>query len=826
MNIPVDSQNAVDIFRLLEHITSLKELDLSGNSQLAKDDSEAVGCAIQRMLRVNKTLKVLNLGSCGITDPMAKHILAGLSKNTSLVALHMGSSQLSVSCAVLLVQQLTSHPTLSILGEMNILGIGKVKIDRETCTMGLLWYVVGVTIPERCMEFFRGLNDHGLKVSKLNVHNLTDQTAKHLAVGLAEDNSIRALDITKHCDISSVGAVSIFKSIEHNTGVEELDLSENSQLAEGDSEAVGCAIEKMLNVNRTLKVLNLSGCYVTDPIVKHILTGLTNNSSLVRFDIGSPKLSGSCAVSLLQQVTTLPTLSRVHVGEVNVVGVGRLKLDRGALWCVIADTVPESCVEFFRALNNSSMKVSKLTIQDLTDQTAEHFSNGLAESRSVQALKLKHSNISSAGAMSILRSLEHNTSLEELDLSGHQRLLAEGDSEAVGCAIEKMLNVNRTFKLLIISDCGLDSSVASSSFRSLEHNTSLEELDISWNSQLVVGNSEAVGCAIERMLNVNRTLKVLNLYNCGIDTAVTTHIVAGLAQNTSLTELFMGWNYPITSEGWVCVFNIFYTTSLKKLDISWNKLGMEESLALGKMLSCNNSLTEVSLACCRIPEAGLREIARGLLHNRSVKKLDVSKNKLGMEGSLVLATMLSCNNSLTELCLQDCLIPDAGVREIAKGLLQNKSLKKFDMSDNKLVMEGSLALAKMLSRNKSLNELSLEWCQIPAAGFCAIARGLLYNTSLKKLDMSHNNLAMDGSLALSKMLSRNKSLTELSLWECDISQGGLKEIARGLLKSTSLQTLVVEYTKKIFLEEALKELKRSRIFTGKNARILEIKSYI
>ena len=60
--------------------------------------------------------------------------------------------------------------------------------------------------------------------------------------------------------------MSIFRSLEHNTSLEELDLSENSQLAEGDSEAVGCAIERMLNVNRTLKLLNLSECGVTDPV--------------------------------------------------------------------------------------------------------------------------------------------------------------------------------------------------------------------------------------------------------------------------------------------------------------------------------------------------------------------------------------------------------------------------------------------------------------------------------------------------------------------------------------------------------------------------------
>ena len=48
----IDSQIAVDIFRSLEHNTRLEELDLSGNSQLAEEDNEAVGCAIERMLNV------------------------------------------------------------------------------------------------------------------------------------------------------------------------------------------------------------------------------------------------------------------------------------------------------------------------------------------------------------------------------------------------------------------------------------------------------------------------------------------------------------------------------------------------------------------------------------------------------------------------------------------------------------------------------------------------------------------------------------------------------------------------------------------------------
>jgi len=50
---------------------------------------------------------------------------------------------------------------------------------------------------------------------------------------------------------------------------------------------------------------------------------------------------------------------------------------------------------------------------------------------------------------------------------------------------------------------------------------------LSWNSQLVVGASEVVGCTIERMLRVNTRHKVLNLSHYKLDTAASIHIAAG-----------------------------------------------------------------------------------------------------------------------------------------------------------------------------------------------------------------------------------------------------------------------------------------------------------
>ena len=648
----IGSAGAVSIFRSLEHNTSLEELDLTGNSKLPEGDSEAVGCAIERMLSANRTLEVLNLSGCGITDSIGKCILTGLMKNTSLVKLAIGSSKLSGSFAVSLLQQTTTalHITVSVLGFLKW-----VNMNKRT-----LRCFIGDTIPETCVEFFRALNDSGLKISNLDVYHLTDQKAEHFVVGLAESQTVQVLDVGAN-GIGSTGAVSIFRSLEHNTSLEELDLSRNRQLAKGDSEAVGCAIERMLNVNKTLKVLNLSGCNVTDPIVKHILTGLTKNNSLAKLDMGSSELSVSCALSLLQQVTTCPTLTRLSIGEVNVLGVRKVTLDRSAsavslLHNAKNDLIPENCVDFIRAVNDSGM-VSRLSVQNFSDKSAEHIVR-LTTSQFVLALDLKYCNISSTGAVSIFRSLEHDTSLVELDLSGNSQL-AKVDGEAVCCAIERMLNANRTLKVLNLAECGFTSEVASyfanglaqnhsvtkmvlhsnnigsagavSIFRSLEHNTSLEELDLSGNSQLAKVDGEAVGCAIERMLNVNRTLKVLNLHDCGLDSAVATHIAAGLSRNSSLAELDIGLNHSlklngsttsIPKEGCMYVLKALYNnTSLKKLDISGNSLEMEGSVALAEMLSCNKSLTELSIGGCRISKAGRRKIARALLQNTSLKTL-------------------------------------------------------------------------------------------------------------------------------------------------------------------------------------------------------------
>ena len=257
-------------------------------------------------------------------------------------------------------------------------------------------------------------------------------------------------------------------------------------------------------------------------------------------------------------------------------------------------------------------------------KVCSHLLETAFRSKNLQVLRFQNGSIPGQNVVNLFSSLEHNTSLEEFDLSLSIQL-AEGDSEAVGCAIERLLRVNTRLKVLNLRYCRLDTAVVTDVAAGLEHNTSLEELNLSGNRRIVVGNNKAVGYAIERMLRVNKSLQLLDLSDCKLDTAVATHIAAGL-EHSSLAELNIARNSSITSEGGIHIFKHLHNNlSLKKLNISYCGLEDSSSAALVEMLSCNKSLIELTIGYCGIPEAGLTELAKGLLQNTSLQTLGIDE---------------------------------------------------------------------------------------------------------------------------------------------------------------------------------------------------------
>ena len=161
---------------------------------------------------------------------------------------------------------------------VSFLNLGVVVIDYKHLPSIKLHPSENVTA-DACVRFFRVLNQSHME-QYLSVKGLMYQTVEPFTVGLAESTSLKVCDFSNVNEINSSGAVRIFTWLQHNTSLEELDLSRNSHLTEDDSEAVGRAIERMLTVNRTLKGLYLSHCGLNDAVGRHIVSGLSNNASL------------------------------------------------------------------------------------------------------------------------------------------------------------------------------------------------------------------------------------------------------------------------------------------------------------------------------------------------------------------------------------------------------------------------------------------------------------------------------------------------------------------------------------------------------------------
>lgn len=104
--------------------------------------------------------------------------------------------------------------------------------------------------------------------------------SNHLSTGLTKNCSAKCLVLK----VTSVGATHIFKSLENNTSLEELklllvDISSYGS-PKDDGEALGCVIQRMLMINKTLRVFDIQNCCHNKVISNHLATGLAKKCSI------------------------------------------------------------------------------------------------------------------------------------------------------------------------------------------------------------------------------------------------------------------------------------------------------------------------------------------------------------------------------------------------------------------------------------------------------------------------------------------------------------------------------------------------------------------
>ena len=151
--------------------------------------------------------------------------------------------------------------------------------------------------------------------------------------------------------------------------------------------------------------------------------------------------------------------------------------------------------------------------------------------------------------------------------------------------------------------------------------------------------------------------------------------------------------------------------SLKSLDLSNNNLSNQCGEFFPEVIDNNTSLHHINFSHNNFRSEAFFAFSDALCYSSTVKRVELSHNYGGYKGACYFAKVLEKNFTLVSLDLSYNEFgnngPFAG-KELGKAIKYNSSLRKLNLSGNKLGPEGGRALAKGLMKNKTLTHIWLE----------------------------------------------------------------------------------------------------------------------
>ena len=178
------------------------------------------------------------------------------------------------------------------------------------------------------------------------------------------------------------------------------------------------------------------------------------------------------------------------------------------------------------------------------------------------------------------------------------------------------------------------------------------------------------------------------------------------------------------------------------LDISGNKIGDSGAVILSGMMS---KLTNLSVTDCGLGSIGIKAICTRA-QSTSLESLDLSRNVAGYDGWTELGHLLLCNKTLKTLRLVSCRLSGIDIQIISLGLTFS-GLEYFDISDNRLVFDAAIVLSAALGWSRHVDTLKTLFMRHAGIGLTAMKEMihvLERCTKLSSIDLSSNRLGDEG----------------------------------------------------------------------------------
>ena len=862
---------------------TLSKLNLSNNKitdEVVKMFSEAI--------QINTTLQDINMSSNNITDEGAKRLAEAIKVNTTLKELNISKNWISKEGVMRIVEACTINRTLHKLvcthNNLSKSGLAAINeyIRKENAvqifeaswnslcsknnqlafktTFELLdvqqklqsdydnikeelWYVDEITDPKYVRKFLQC----SLDMQHVNVTGTvtTDDQMLIFCDCLMNNSTLTELNLSSN-KITDEGVRRLVKAIQVNTTLRSLDISHNTTSDDGMSSISDC-----LKINATLSKLNLSNNKITDEVVKMFSEAIQINTTLQDINMSSNNITDEGAKRLAEAIKVNTTLKELNISKnwISKEGVMRIveactinrtlhklvcthnNLSKSGLATINEYIRKENAVQIFEASYNtvivSSRCGSQLVIPTFRSlrRSPDGWENNLLDYDKqvwlvyntiwenlpcrfthdsltelklscyiipnnalvdmilgvMQVITLQKLNVSISdddGAIAFSECLKTNTTLIELDVSWNN-ITCKGAS-----VIAEAIQVNTALQKLNISSNEISDDGAIAFSKCLKTNTTLIELNMSRNNITCKGAS-----VIAEAIQVNTALQKLNISSNEISDDGAIAFSECLKTNTTLIELDVSWNNITCKGASVIAEAIQVNTALQKLNISSNEISDDGAIAFSECLKTNTTLIELDMSRNNITCKGASVIAEAIQVNTALQKLNISSNEISDDGAIAFSECLKTNTTLIELDMSRNNITCKGASVIAEAIQVNTALQKLNISSNEISDDGAIAFSECLKTNTTLIELDMSWNNITCKGASVIAEAIQVNTALQKLNISSNEISDDGAIAFSECLKTNTTLIELDMSWNNITCKGASVIAEAIQVNTALQKL-------------------------------------
>ena len=518
-----------------------------------------------------------------------------------------------------------------------------------------------------------------------------------------------------------------------NCTITSLDISDNpigyTIQNGGDANKLGLDLRACLAKSRSMTSLNLSRTYLLPVEMVPILGGLARSNSLRKFIITDMPLDEP---SCLQLANAL-----VHCASLRYLELVNTKLGpKGGIIIMNRVDVWGKRIRYLNLNGNGIGPIGMIPLKDLIRDPHCAFIT----------LRLASNDLMDEGAGQFIQGLKHNTTITDLDLSDNCITSASADKLAdVGRGIYKDGRK--------ISDCLLKRiSVSDNNFgfqgckmlaTAFAH-SHLEHIEM---ANVGAGNSTAKIVA-KAIRDVENHWRVLDLGGNKLGREGVNNIFWALRQNRSLRVLHLGDN------GTGPLFASDDDTLLK------------HGVAVQRAIRANVMLRDLDLSYNGIDTLGGINIMEAMLENYTIRKLTLRGNAFDDNIHYALSNLFRYNNIVDELDLGENRMGYQCCFAIAEGLECNRAIQTFYIDDNNLSAGGNVpldAFVRCLAMNTSMrclvmdtNKLGPEWGRF-------LAYGIARNNTLERISLRDNRFDSTAGRLLMNAFKRAPYLVELAL---------------------------------------------------------------